>query len=348
MGCVLGQGMVLHVKLVSCTPAAISGRAMSGRGIDLDKARYLHVILAPSHGRDLYLTRRLRTAPTGPRPRRRNLLAPPAGALSTNVGFPVTTRGGDPRGLTGSGFTIGDNTKVIPEQKACAHHGITKLLTSRPHRPPECRFGGIEHVACYHRLVRIGRRPVGVCQCSGCHGAIVRNMEPQACLQRPPPDISSNYSDMCMQEPNNMELTCLSTAAAHRRVQKRSGRHGGVGHNIESPRTVHGTPTPGRDSRFNGWHGDESNVDSQACPPQTLPRPLQSLAQGEARRHNLHGCAGGCFLTPLGPPPTLSTVTIHHRRPTIPRVFTIFTIHVIYHHVTVHHRKTNYPAKKPA
>ena len=95
MGCLLGQGMVLHVKLVSCTPAAISGRAMSGRGgIDLDKARYLHVILAPSHGRDLYLTRRLRTAPTGPRPRRRNLLAPPAGALSTNVGFPVTTRGG--------------------------------------------------------------------------------------------------------------------------------------------------------------------------------------------------------------------------------------------------------------
>ena len=64
-------------------------------GVDLDKARYLHVILAPSHGRDLYLTRRLRTAPTGPRPRRRNLLAPPAGALSTNVGFPVTTRGGD-------------------------------------------------------------------------------------------------------------------------------------------------------------------------------------------------------------------------------------------------------------
>ena len=156
--------------------------------IDLDKARYLHVILAPSHGRDLYLTRRLRTAPTGPRPRRRNLLAPPAGALSTNVGFTGTT-GGDPRGLTGSGFTIGDITEVIPEQKACAHHGITKLLTSRPHRPPECRFGGIEHVACYHRLVRIGRRPVGVCQCSGCHGAIVRNMEPQACL---PPDISSN------------------------------------------------------------------------------------------------------------------------------------------------------------
>ena len=104
--------------------------------IDLDKARYLHVILAPSHGRDLYLTRRLRTAPTGPRPRRRNLLAPPAGALSTNVGFPVTTRGGDLRGRTGSGFTIGDITEVIPEPKACAHHGITKLLTSRPHRPP--------------------------------------------------------------------------------------------------------------------------------------------------------------------------------------------------------------------
>ena len=210
MRCVLGQGMVLHVKLVSCTPGAISGRAISG-GIDLDKARYLHVILAPSHGRDLYLTRRLRTAPTGPRPRRRNLLAPPAGALSTNVGFPVTTRGGDPRGLMGSGFTIGDNTKVIPEQKACAHHGITKLLTSRPHRPPECRFGGIEHVACYHRLVRIGRRPVGVCQCSGCHGAIVRNMEPQACLQRPPrtfPPIQ--YSDMACR--SQTTFTCLSTA----------------------------------------------------------------------------------------------------------------------------------------
>ena len=70
------------------------GKSNVGGGIDLDKARYPHVILAPSHGRDLYLTRRLRTAPTGPRPRRRNLLAPPAGALSTNVGFPVTTRGG--------------------------------------------------------------------------------------------------------------------------------------------------------------------------------------------------------------------------------------------------------------
>ena len=43
---------------------------------------------------------------------------------------------GEPRGLMGSGFTIGDITEVIPEQKACAHHGITKLLTSRPHRPP--------------------------------------------------------------------------------------------------------------------------------------------------------------------------------------------------------------------
>ena len=151
----------------SCTPAAISGRAMSGwgGGIDLDKARSLHVILAPTHARDLHLTRRLRPAPTGPRPRRRNLLAPPAGALSTNVGFPVATRGGgrEPRGLMGSGFTIGDNTKVIPEeQKACAHHGITELFTSRPHRPPpECRFRGIEQVTCSHRLVRIGRRPVG-------------------------------------------------------------------------------------------------------------------------------------------------------------------------------------------
>ena len=107
-------------------------------------------------------------------------------------------------------------------------------------------------------------------------------------------------------------------------VQKRSGWHGGVGHNIESPRTVHGTPIPDRDSRFNGWHGDESNVDSQACPPRTLPRPLQSLAQGEEERHNYVDAQA-----------TLSTLYI-----------TVF--HVIYHHVTVHHRKTNYPTKKPA
>ena len=72
---------------------------------------------------------------------------------------------------------------------------------------------------------------------------------------------------------------CLPRARP-RRVQKRSGWHGGVSHNIETPRTVHGTPTPDTDYRFNGWHGDEINVDSQACPPQTLPRPLQSLAHG--------------------------------------------------------------------
>ena len=182
--------MVLHVKLVSCTPGAISGRAMSG-GIDLDKARYLHVILAPSHGRDLYLTRRLRTAPTGPRPRRRNLLAPPAGALSTNVGFPVTTRGGSP-GTDGFRVYHRRHHRSHPRTEGLRppwYHQVVDLPTPPP--PPECRFGGIEHVACYHRLVRIGRRPVGVCQCSGCHGAIVRNMEPQACLQ-PPPDISSN------------------------------------------------------------------------------------------------------------------------------------------------------------
>ena len=145
-----------------------------------------------------------------------------------------------------------------------------------------------------------------------------------------PPGHFLQYSDMACRNQTTWNSHACLPRARPRRVQKRSGWHGGVSHNIESPRTVHGTPTPGRDSRFNGWHGDESNVDSQACPPRTLPRPLQSPAQGEARRHNLHGCAGGCFLTPLGPPPTLSTVTIHHRRPTIPRVFTIFTIHVIY------------------
>ena len=141
--------------------------------------------------------------------------------------------------------------------------------------------------ACPHRP-----SPRRVCQCSGCHGAIVRNMEPQ------PPDISSNYSDMACRNQTTWNSHACLPRARPRRVQKRSGWHGGVGHNIESPRTVHGTPTPGRDSRFNGWHGDESNVDSQACPPRTFPRPLQSLAQGEAKRHNLHGCAGGCFFDP--------------------------------------------------
>ena len=112
------------------------GKSNVGGIIGLDKARYLHVILAPSHGRDLYLTRRLRTAPTGPRPRRRNLLAPPAGALSTNVGFPVTTRGGSP-GTDGFGVYHRRHHRSHPRTEGLRppwHHQVVDLPTPPP--PP--------------------------------------------------------------------------------------------------------------------------------------------------------------------------------------------------------------------